>query len=92
MVEGRTIYHADDTNLIPEMEHIVNIDVALLPIGDRDFTMGLADAVKAAKIINPKVIIPMHCFESDPEEYKNLVEKETSIEVKPLGIGETYQL
>ena len=54
-VEGKTIYRAGDTDLTPEMEHIGNIDLALLPIGGRNFTMGLAEAVKAAMKINPKV-------------------------------------
>lgn len=91
-IEGKTIYHAGDTDLIPEIEHLKNIDVALLPIGDRDFTMGLSDAVTAAKKINPKVVIPMHRFESSAEEYKKIIEGETSIRVEPLDIGETYQL
>lgn len=91
-VEGKTIYHAGDTDLIPEMEHIGNVDMALLPIGGRDFTMDFHEAVQAARRINPKVIIPMHRFESDPVEYKDLVEKDSSIKVEPLGIGETYQL
>jgi len=91
-VEGKTIYHAGDTDLIPEMEYIKNVDVALLPIGGRDFTMGLLEAIQAAKRINPKVIIPMHRFESNPEEYKKLVEKKADIKVEPLGIGETYRL
>jgi hypothetical protein len=34
----------------------------------------------------------MHRFESDPVQYKNLVEKDSSTKVEPLGIGETYQL
>jgi L-ascorbate metabolism protein UlaG (beta-lactamase superfamily) len=90
-VESKRIYHAGDTDLIPEMKHIENIDVALLPIGGRDFTMGVNEAVQAAKTIHPKVIIPMHRFESDPQEYKRLVEIDTSIEVLILGIGEIYQ-
>lgn len=91
-VEGKTIYHAGDTDLIPEMEHLENIDVALLPIGGRDFTMGLTDAVTAVKKINPKVVVPMHRFESDVKEYKKIIESETSIKVKPLDIGKTLQL
>jgi len=82
-VEGKTIYHAGDTDLIPEMEYIKNVDVALLPIGGRDFTMGLFEAIQAAKKINPKVIIPMHRFESNPDEYKKLVEKEADVKVVP---------
>ena len=91
-IEGKTIYHAGDTDLIPEMGGIENIDVALLPIGGRDFTMDIFKAVQAAKKINPKVIIPMHRFESNPQGYKERVEKETPIKVEPLNIGEVYQL
>ena len=91
-VEGKNIYHAGDTDLIPEMEYVKNVDVALLPIGGRGFTMGLSEAMQAAKKIKPKVIIPMHRFETDPEEYKKLVEKEAFIKVEVLDIGETYRL
>jgi len=91
-IEGKTIYHAGDTDLISEIEYLENIDVALLPIGGRDYTMGLSDAVKAAKKINPKVVVPMHRFESDAEEYKKMVEEGTSIKVESLDIEETYQL
>ena len=91
-IEDKTIYHAGDSDLIPEMEHLENIDIAFLPIGGRGFTMGLSDAVKAAKKINPKVIVPMHRFESDAKEYKKMVESETIIKVEPLDIGVTYQL
>jgi len=34
----------------------------------------------------------MHRFETDPEEYKKLVEKEAFIKVEVLDIGETYRL
>jgi Beta-lactamase superfamily domain len=91
-IKGKNIYHAGDTDLIPEMRYIKNVDVALLPIGGRGFTMGLFEAVQAAKRIKPKVIIPMHRFETDPEAFKKLVEKEAFIKVKVLDIGETYQL
>ena len=36
-----------------------NIDVALLPIGDV-FTMGPEDALRAVKMIRPKLVVPMH--------------------------------
>lgn len=91
-IEDKTVYHAGDTDLIPEVEHLRNIDVALLPIGGRDFTMELTDAVNAAKKINPKVVIPIHRFESSAKAYKKMVEGETSVRVAPLDIGETYQL
>ncbi len=33
-IEGKSIYHAGDIDLIPEMENLKEIDVALLPSGD----------------------------------------------------------
>ena len=57
-LEHRTIYHAGDTDLIPEMEHIT-ADVALLPVGGT-YTMDAAEAAEAADLLNPEVAIPMH--------------------------------
>ena len=57
-LEERTIYHAGDTDIIPEMEHIA-ADIALLPIGGT-YTMNAAEAAEAADIIGPEVAIPMH--------------------------------
>lgn len=56
--EGRRIYHAGDTDLIPEMDEI-RCDVALLPIGGT-YTMDAKEAAEALKHIGPKVAIPMH--------------------------------
>lgn len=53
------IYHAGDTDLVPEMKSIKNIDLALLPIGG-NFTMNAGEAAKAAALIRPKIAIPMH--------------------------------
>jgi L-ascorbate metabolism protein UlaG (beta-lactamase superfamily) len=55
---GRTIYHAGDTDLIPEMKNF-KVDVAMLPVGGT-YTMTASEAAKAANIIKPKVAIPMH--------------------------------
>jgi L-ascorbate metabolism protein UlaG (beta-lactamase superfamily) len=76
------IYHAGDTDLIPEMQKLTGYNkqkkvfVALLPIGGR-FTMTAEEAFEAAKIIKPSVVVPMHWgsiigVESDAEEFKNL--------------------
>lgn len=60
-VDGVIIYHAGDTDLIPEMGDLreVGIDYALLPI-DGTYTMTPQEATEAAKLINPKHMIPMH--------------------------------
>jgi len=58
-VEGLRIYHAGDTDHIPEMGALKDIDVALLPVGGT-YTMNVDDAIGAAKSISPKTVIPMH--------------------------------
>ena len=91
-VGGKNIYHAGDTDLIPEMGCIENVDIAFLPIGGRNFTMGLYETLHVAKKIKPKVIIPIHRFETDPAEYKKLVEEESSVKVEIVDMGEMYRL
>ena len=57
-VEGVRIYHAGDTDFIPEMASI-RADIALLPVSGT-YVMTAEEAVEAAKAIAPKVAIPMH--------------------------------
>ncbi len=57
-VAGQQIYHAGDTDLIPEMENYA-VDVALLPVSGT-YTMTAEEALEAAKRINPAVVVPMH--------------------------------
>jgi L-ascorbate metabolism protein UlaG (beta-lactamase superfamily) len=58
-LDGFRIYHSGDSDLIPEMSQ-VRADVALLPVGGT-YTMTINEAVQAAKAINAKVTVPMHC-------------------------------
>jgi hypothetical protein len=69
----------------------LKIDVALLPIGGT-FTMDIQEAVEVAIAIKPKVVIPMHNFKADPQEFKDKVEARSDIKVVPLKIGEDYHL
>ncbi len=57
-VEGVSIYHAGDTDFIPEMENI-KADIALLPVSGT-YVMTAEEAVKSALTIKPKIAIPMH--------------------------------
>lgn len=59
--DGVTLYHAGDTDFIPEMKDLasLHIDYALLPI-DGTYTMSPEEATKAAIEISPKHMIPMH--------------------------------
>ncbi len=83
-IEGLRIYHAGDTDFIPEMKEI-KADIALLPIGGT-YTMDMNEAVEAALAIKPKYVIPMHYgylkeTKADPEEFKRNVEEKSDIEV-----------
>ncbi|VVB75066.1 L-ascorbate-6-phosphate lactonase UlaG [Candidatus Tiddalikarchaeum anstoanum] len=68
-VDNKRIYHAGDTDFIPEMKNLGMIDIALIPIGGI-FTMDIKEAVKAVSAINPKIVIPMHILASNPEDFK----------------------
>jgi L-ascorbate metabolism protein UlaG (beta-lactamase superfamily) len=57
-VGGQRIYHTGDADIIPEMEEI-EADIALLPVSGT-YVMTAEEAIEAARIIQPKVAIPMH--------------------------------
>jgi L-ascorbate metabolism protein UlaG (beta-lactamase superfamily) len=90
-VEGKTIYHAGDTDVIPEMENLGDIDVALLPAGDT-YTMDNADAADAALITKPKYAVPMHTWDKSTDEFKQKVEAESDIKAMQLREGEEFTL
>lgn len=89
--EGKTIYHAGDTDFIPEMRQIEHVDVALLPSGGT-YTMDNAEAAEAALAINPEIAIPMHRWDTNPEEFKRKVEAASNIKVVLLQKGGEYQV
>jgi L-ascorbate metabolism protein UlaG (beta-lactamase superfamily) len=57
-VDGVRIYHAGDSDFIPEMKDL-DVDIALLPVSGT-YVMNADEAVEAALAINPKLAIPMH--------------------------------
>ena len=78
-VDGKRIYFAGDTDLIPEMKGLqaLNIDVALLPVGGV-YTMNVEEAVRAFKLIGAKEGIPIHYGSvigtgADGEQFKRLI-------------------
>lgn len=95
---GRTVYYAGDTGLFGDMRLIGERhkpDVAILPIGD-NFTMGVEDAVEAAKLIRAAVVIPMHyhAFDvivQDPERFSSLVAAQ-GLKCVVLAPGESYEV
>ena len=63
-LDGLRIYIAGDTEDIPEMEGIKDIDIAFLPC-NQPYTMTTEQLVKAAKIVKPKVLFPYHYGQTD---------------------------
>ena len=83
---GVVIYHAGDTDVIPEMQKLTGHKqkdkkfIALLPVGGR-FTMTCEEAFEAAKLIKPSLAIPMHYGsitgrEEDAKEFVELCKTE----------------
>lgn len=96
--DGKKIYMAGDTGLFGDMKLIGDegIDLAVIPIGD-NYTMGPDDALRAVKLIRPKVVIPVHyntwpLIAQDPEAWKKRVEAETETKVVVLNPGESITL
>ncbi len=56
--DGIKLYHAGDTDFIPEMKEI-KTDIALLPVSGT-YVMTDEEAYSAAKAIKPEVAVPMH--------------------------------
>lgn len=75
-INGKRIYHAGDTDNIPEMSALKNVDVALLPVSGT-YVMTAEEAADAANKIMPKIAVPMHYgaiigTRDDAEKFKKL--------------------
>ena len=81
---GPRIYHAGDTDVIPEMSSF-KVDVALLPVGGT-YTMTAEQAAMAANLLDPKLAIPMHygSIVGGPADAQRFQEACGSIPVKIL--------
>ena len=79
-IDGLRIYIAGDTEDIPEMSEIKDIDIAFLPC-NQPYTMTVDQLVRAAKIIRPKVLFPYHYSNTDLSDLPNRLKTE-GIEVR----------
>ncbi len=82
--DGTRLYHAGDTDLIPEMKDL-RVDIALVPVSGT-YVMNAFEAAEAVGLIRPKVAVPMHYgsivgSKTDAEKFRELVR---SCEVKIL--------
>ncbi len=84
-IGGVRVYHAGDTDFIPEMKGLIT-DLALLPVSGT-YVMTAQEAASAAEAIKPKLAIPMHFgaivgSEKDALEFKRLASCDVQI-LKP---------
>jgi len=95
---GKKVYFAGDTGLFGDMRLIgeEGVDLAFLPIGD-NYTMGPADALRAVKLIQPAMVVPIHystfaLIKQDAQTWAKEVESQTSTRVSVLSPGEGVTL
>lgn len=63
-IDGLRIYVAGDTEDIPEMADLKDIDIAFLPV-NQPYTMTPEQAIHATEVIKPKVLYPYHYGQTD---------------------------
>jgi L-ascorbate metabolism protein UlaG (beta-lactamase superfamily) len=61
---GKRIYVAGDTEDIPEMKDIRDVDIAFLPM-NQPYTMTPRQLASAVRMIKPKIVYPYHYGDSD---------------------------
>lgn len=59
-INNTRIYHLGDTDLIPEMDELGQIDILLTPIDGKNLTLSTEDAAKLGNLLESKYIVPIH--------------------------------
>jgi L-ascorbate metabolism protein UlaG (beta-lactamase superfamily) len=78
---GKRIYISGDTEDIPEMRALKNIDVAFVCM-NLPYTMTVEQAASAVKEFKPKIVYPYHYRGSDTQKFKQLVGADSGIDVR----------
>ena len=83
-VDSVRIYHTGDTDYIPEMENIRDINLILVPIGGDNLTMNVEDAARLVNQLKPEICFPMH-YEikerSNVDRFISLIDKSIKVRV-----------
>ena len=77
----KRVYVAGDTENIPEMAQLKNIDIAFLPM-NLPYTMTPEMVADAARSFHPKVLYPYHFGNTDTSKVVDLLKGEKDIEVR----------
>jgi L-ascorbate metabolism protein UlaG (beta-lactamase superfamily) len=89
---GQRVYYAGDTDLIPEMQSLRGVDLALLPVGGT-YTLTAEEAARACKAIDCRLAIPYHWGDivGDVQDAQTFAEQ-APCEVRILQPGQSTEL
>jgi L-ascorbate metabolism protein UlaG (beta-lactamase superfamily) len=87
-IQNTRIYIAGDTDFIPEMKSLQNIDIALLPVSGT-YVMTAEEAAQAAMAIKPNIAIPMHYGSivgtiADAKKLEKLLQGKVEVVIKEI--------
>ncbi len=90
---GARVYYAGDTDQVPEMSALSEVDVALLPVGGT-FTMTAAQAAEACKAIGPRTALPYHWGDivGSEDDARAFVDAAAGCDARVLRPGESLSL
>lgn len=77
----KKIYIAGDTEDIPEMKNLKNIDIAFLPV-NLPYTMTPEMVANSAQMFNPKILYPYHLGNTNTAQLEQLLKKKKEIDVR----------
>jgi L-ascorbate metabolism protein UlaG (beta-lactamase superfamily) len=79
---GQRVYFAGDTECVPEIKALKNIDVAFIPM-NLPYTMPPSEAAECVKAFKPRIVYPYHFRGQDPKEFQKALEG-SGVEVRIL--------
>ena len=77
----KRVYVAGDTENIPEMQVLQDVDIAFLPM-NLPYTMTPEMVADAATTIQPKILYPYHYSDTDTSKIVELLSEQPGIEVR----------
>jgi L-ascorbate metabolism protein UlaG (beta-lactamase superfamily) len=80
---GKRVYFAGDTECVPEIKALKNVDVAFMPM-NLPYTMPPSEAAECVKTFKPKIVYPYHFQGQKTEEFEAAL-KGSGIEVRILN-------
>jgi L-ascorbate metabolism protein UlaG (beta-lactamase superfamily) len=78
---GKRVYISGDTECVPEMKSLKNIDIAFVCM-NLPYTMPPEEAAECVKAFKPKIVYPYHYRGSDLKVFANALKSQNEIEVR----------